>query len=155
MPFLVVVDGVTDPQNLGALLRSAECAGVTGVVLPRAPERARDTDGRQGRGGRGGARPNRGRSRHSGGASGAGAPRGLGRRSRRARPEPVFRLRLEDRPIALVIGAEGRGLATLARQRCDVLVQIPLHGSIESLNVSAAGAVAMFEVARQRVAGQA
>ncbi len=67
-------------------------------------------------------------------------------------PEPLFSLRLGDRPLALVIGAEGQGLAPLARQRCDVLARIPLHGSIDSLNVSAAGAVAMFEVARQRSA---
>jgi 23S rRNA (guanosine2251-2'-O)-methyltransferase len=67
-------------------------------------------------------------------------------------PEPLFSLQLGDRPLALVIGAEGKGLAPLARQRCDVLARIPLHGAIDSLNVSAAGAVAMFEVARQRSA---
>jgi 23S rRNA (guanosine2251-2'-O)-methyltransferase len=68
-------------------------------------------------------------------------------------PVPIFQLPLGDRPIALVVGAEGKGLAPLSRQRCDVLAQIPLHGSLDSLNVSAAGAVAMFEVARQRAEG--
>ena len=65
-------------------------------------------------------------------------------------PEPMFGLQLGDRPIALVIGAEGRGLAPLSRQRCDVLARIPLHGSIDSLNVSAAGAVVLYEAFRQR-----
>jgi 23S rRNA (guanosine2251-2'-O)-methyltransferase len=55
-----------------------------------------------------------------------------------------------DRPVALVIGAEGRGLAPLSRRRCDVLVSIPQSGNIESLNVAAAGAVAFFELARAR-----
>ena len=53
-------------------------------------------------------------------------------------------------PIALVFGAEGRGLSRLARQRCDVVVRIPLLGPLESLNVAAAGALACYEVARQR-----
>jgi 23S rRNA (guanosine2251-2'-O)-methyltransferase len=62
-----------------------------------------------------------------------------------------------DGPVGLVIGAEGKGLATLTRRRCDVLVSIPQNGTIESLNVAAAGAVAFFELARARTdaAGQA
>ena len=153
MAFLVVVDGVTDPQNLGALLRSAECAGVSGVVLSRHRSRARDPDGRKGR-----CRCRRARPI----AVVPGVPGalqdleqlgvwtvGLDERG----PEPLFEIGLGDRPLALVIGAEGRGLApSVACQRCDVLAQIPLHGSIDSLDVAAAGAVAMFEVARQRAA---
>ena len=148
--FVLVVDGVTDPQNLGALLRSAECAGVSGVVLPRhrgalvTPTVAKVAAGA---------------IEHVPIAVVAGVPGALQDLDRlgiwtvgldERGPEPVFSLALGDRPLALVIGAEGRGLAPLSRQRCDVLAQIPLHGSIASLNVAAAGAVAMFEVARQR-----
>ncbi len=152
-PFLVVVDGVTDPQNLGALLRSAECAGVTGVVLPR--HRSAHVTPTV-------AKVAAGAVEYVRIAVVPGIPGALQELERlgiwavgldERGPEPLFRLRLVDRPLALVIGAEGRGLGTLARQRCDVLVQIPLHGSLESLNVSAAGAVAMFEVARQRAEG--
>jgi 23S rRNA (guanosine2251-2'-O)-methyltransferase len=148
--FLVVVDGVTDPQNLGALLRSAECAGVTGVVLPR--HRSAHVTPTV-------AKVAAGAIEHVSVAVVPGVPGALQELERlgvwtvgldERGPEPFFRLALGDRPIALVIGAEGRGLAPLSRQRCDVLARIPLHGAIDSLNVSAAGAVAMFEVARQR-----
>ncbi len=150
MAFLVVVDGVTDPQNLGALLRSAECAGVTGVVLPR--HRSAHVTPTV-------SKVAAGAIEHVSIAVVPGVPGALQELERlgvwtvgldERGSEPVFNLDLGDRPIALVIGAEGRGLAPLSRQRCDVLARIPLHGSIDSLNVSAAGAIAMFEVARQR-----
>jgi 23S rRNA (guanosine2251-2'-O)-methyltransferase len=150
--FLVVVDGVTDPQNLGALLRSAECAGVSGVVLPR--HRSAHVTPTV-------AKVAAGAIEHVRIAVVPGVPGALQELERlgvytvgldERGPEAVFPLKLGDRPIALVIGAEGRGLAPLSRQRCDVLARIPLHGAIDSLNVSAAGAVAMFEVARQRSA---
>ena len=153
MAFLVVVDGVTDPQNLGALLRSAECAGVTGVVLPR--HRSAHVTPTV-------TKVAAGAVEHVRIAVVPGVPGALQELERlgvwsvgldERGPEPVFRLQLGDRPLALVIGAEGRGLAPLSRQRCDVLARIPLRGSIDSLNVSAAGAIAMFEVARQRSAG--
>ena len=64
----------------------------------------------------------------------------------------LFGLSLADQPLALVLGSEGRGLARLTRQRCDLVVAIPAVGSLASLNVAAAGAVACFEVARQRLA---
>ncbi len=149
-PFLVVVDGVTDPQNLGALLRSAECAGVSGVVLPRhrsvhvTPTVTKVAAGAV---------------EHVRIAVVPGVPGALQELERlgvwtvgldERGPVPIFHLALSDGPIALVVGAEGKGLAPLSRQRCDVLGRIPLHGSIDSLNVSAAAAVAMFEVARQR-----
>ena len=152
MAFLVVVDGVTDPQNLGALLRSAECAGVTGVVLPR--HRSAHVTPTV-------TKVAAGAIEHGSVAVVPGVPGALQELERlgvwtvgleERGSAPVFNLQLGDRPIALVIGAEGRGLAPLTRQRCDVLARIPLHGSIDSLNVSAAGAVAMFEVARQRSA---
>ncbi len=148
--FLVVVDGVTDPQNLGALLRSAECAGVSGVVLPR--HRSAHVTPTV-------TKVAAGAIEHVAIAVVPGVPWALQELERlgvltvgldERGSEPVFNLDLGDRPVALVIGAEGRGLSPLSRQRCDVLARIPLHGAIDSLNVSAAGAVAMFEVARQR-----
>jgi len=152
LPFLVVVDGVTDPQNLGALLRSADCAGVTGVVLPR--HRSAHVTPTV-------AKVAAGAVEHVRITVVPGVPGALQELERlgvltvgldERGPEPLFQLQLGDQAIALVVGAEGRGLAPLSRQRCDVLARIPLHGSIDSLNVSAAGAVAMFEVARQRAA---
>jgi len=148
--FLVALDGVTDPRNLGAVMRSAETAGATGVVIPRH------------------------RSAHvtpavTKTAAGAieylpiavvgGIPAALERAARagcwsvgldEAGDRSLFDLDLADQPIVLVLGAEGRGLARLTRERCDVLVRIPMHGHVASLNVAAAATLACHEVARRR-----
>ncbi|MGO9195629.1 MAG: 23S rRNA (guanosine(2251)-2'-O)-methyltransferase RlmB [Acidimicrobiales bacterium] len=150
--FLVVVDGVTDPQNLGAILRSAECAGATGAVLPR--HRAVHVTAAV-------TKAAAGAVEHLPIALVAGIPSalqelerlgvrtvGLDERGDRS----VFDLDLGSDPVALVLGAEGRGLSPLSRRRCDLLARIPLHGAIPSLNVSTAAAVACFEVARGRTA---
>ena len=62
----------------------------------------------------------------------------------------LFELTVADQPLVLVLGAEGRGLSRLTRERCDVVAGIPMHGAIESLNVSAAAALACYEIARRR-----
>ena len=149
-PFLLVVDGVTDPGNLGALLRSAECAGVTGVVLPR--HRAVHVTPTVTKAAAGsieylpmslvGGLPTAIRQLHEAGVWVVGLDA--------SGPRPLFELDLADRPIALVLGAEGTGLSRLVRDRCDVVVSIPLSGRLGSLNVAAAGALACFEVARRR-----
>jgi len=149
-PFLLAFDGVTDPQNIGALLRSAEGAGVTGAVLPRH------------------------RTAHVTPAvtkAAAGAVErvrlsvvpGLAAALARARDQGIwvvgldadgdqslFDLEVATEPVLLVVGAEGAGLSRLVRQRCDVVAQIPLKGRIPSLNVAAAGTLAVFEVNRRR-----
>ena len=148
--FLVVCDGVTDPRNLGALLRSAECAGVTGVVLPR-HRSARLTPAV--------TKTASGAIERLDFAAVAGIPSalrelsdagvlsvGLAPESRRS----IFDLDLRELPVAIVIGGEERGLSRLTRTRCDEVVAIPQHGAISSLNAGVAGAVACFEVARQR-----
>ncbi|MFP5320199.1 MAG: 23S rRNA (guanosine(2251)-2'-O)-methyltransferase RlmB [Acidimicrobiia bacterium] len=149
-PLLVAFDGVTDPQNLGALLRSAEAAGATGAVLPRhrsvhvTPAAAKAAAGAVER------VPM---------AVVAGLPAALARATEAGvwvvgltteGGENLWRTRLGDGPVLVVVGAEGPGLSRLVRQRCDVLVTIPLDGALASLNVSAAGAIALFELARQR-----
>ncbi len=149
-PFLLVVDGVTDPGNLGALLRSAECAGVTGVVLPR--HRAVHVTPTV-------TKAAAGAVEHLRFAVVGGVPAALQRLSVAGvwvvgldaeAHRGLWSLPAGDRPIALVLGAEGSGLSRLVRQRCDELVSIPLRGALGSLNVSVAGALACFEVARAR-----
>jgi 23S rRNA (guanosine2251-2'-O)-methyltransferase len=149
-PFLLVCDSLTDPRNLGALLRSAECAGVTGVVLPShrsvrlSPAVTKTAAGAV---------------EHLGFSSVAGIPTalrdlerlgvvtiGLAAEARRS----IYDLDVADTAVALVVGGEERGLGRLARERCADVVSIPQHGAIESLNAAVAGAVACFEVARQR-----
>lgn len=149
-PFLVVVDGVTDPHNLGAILRSAECAGATGAVLPR--HRAVHVTAAV-------TKAAAGAVEHLPIALVAGIPSALQELERLGvrtvgldehGDVSVFDLEPGDGPIALVLGAEGRGLSPLSRRRCDQLASIPLHGQIPSLNVSTAAAVACFEVSRAR-----
>lgn len=149
-PFLLAVDGVTDPGNLGALLRSAECAGVTGVVLPR--HRAVHVTPTV-------TKAAAGAVEHLPFAVVGGLPSAL-LELREAGvwvvgldadgPTLLWDLPAADGPICLVLGAEGTGLSRLVRQRCDEVVRIPLQGALPSLNVSVAGALACFEVTRAR-----
>ena len=149
-PFLVAGDGITDPGNLGALIRSAECAGVTGVVLPR--HRAAHVSPAV-------TKAAAGAIEHVPIALVGGLPAALLRLSEHgvriigldmAGPRSLFEVTLGAEPVALVLGAEGAGLSRLVQKRCDELVSIPLLGTLASLNVSAAGAVACYEVARRR-----
>jgi 23S rRNA (guanosine2251-2'-O)-methyltransferase len=150
-PFLVAVDGVTDPGNLGAVLRSAEGAGATGVVLPRhrtvhvTPTVTKAAAGA---------------IEYLPMAIVSGLPAALARMKGAgvwvvglddAADRSVFDLDdLGGEAIAIVLGAEGSGLSRLVRERCDLVLSIPMNGRLSSLNVSAAAALACYEVARQR-----
>jgi len=153
--FIVAVDGVTDPGNLGAILRSCEGAGVDAVILPRH------------------------RAVHvtpSAAKAAAGAVEyltmcvvpGLPTAIQQLRDNNVWVVGLDDaadKPVfglgdlarehvCLVLGAEGPGLSRLVRERCDLLVSIPMRGALSSLNVSAAAALATYEVVRARQPGE-
>lgn len=152
-PFLVAVDGVTDPGNLGALLRAAECAGATGVVLPR--HRAVHVTPAV-------TKAAAGAVEHLPMAIVGGLPAALERLKAAglwvvgldgAGDTALADLPVATDPVVLVLGAEGTGLSRLVRQRCDILAAIPLRGRLASLNVAAAAAIATYEVARRRGAG--
>jgi 23S rRNA (guanosine2251-2'-O)-methyltransferase len=148
-PLAVVLDGVEDPRNLGAILRTAECAGAHGVFVPE---------------------------RRAAGLTETAAKTAAGalEHIRVARAANLARL-IEDfkerniwtvgtsadaptsytawdwtQPAALFLGGEGAGLHRLVRERCDALVSIPVRGKIESLNVSVAAGVVLYEAVRQR-----
>ena len=149
-PFLLLLDGITDPQNLGAILRTAECAGVTGVVLPR--HRAAHITPSV-------TKAAAGAIEHLRMALVGGLPAAMQTLSDSgvwtvgldaSGDQPIHQLTVADEPIALVLGAEGPGLSRLVRQRCDALASIPLQGALGSLNVSAAAAVACFEILARR-----
>jgi 23S rRNA (guanosine2251-2'-O)-methyltransferase len=148
--FLVALDGVTDPGNLGAVLRVAETAGVTGVVLPRH---------RSARLSPAAVKAAAGAIEHLRIATAAGVPSVLERAARvgvwsvgldSEGTADVFALDVADRPLVVVLGAEGRGLSRLTRERCDLVAGIPMHGALESLNVATAAAIACHAIARQR-----
>lgn len=154
-PFLLVLDGVTDPQNLGSILRVAECAGVTGVVMPR-HRAARITASV--------TKTAAGAVEHLPMAQVPGIPAALQRLKElevwsvgldMVAEYSVFDMKVATEPVALVVGAEGGGVSRLTRERCDLIARIPLAGSLGSLNVSTAAAVACYEVVRRREAGDA
>lgn len=150
-PFLVMVDGLTDPHNLGAIFRSADAAGVTGIILPK--HRSARISATV-------AKTAAGAIEHVPIASVAGVPTAIALLQKHdvwvigldeGGTRSIFDLDLADQPMCLVLGAEGPGLSRLTRERCDELVSIPMQGAVASLNVSAAATVAMFDVARRRL----
>ncbi|MEA2460685.1 MAG: rRNA (guanosine2251-2-O)-methyltransferase [Actinomycetota bacterium] len=147
---LLFVDGVTDPHNLGSLLRSADGAGFTGLVVPA--HRAVGVTPAVRRVSAGAAEVVRvarvaNMSQALDEARRAGLwILGLDEKSER----DLWGSDLAQPPVGLVLGSEDRGISRLVREHCDDLVRIPFFGKIGSLNVAVAGAVAMFEVARRR-----
>ena len=149
-PLLLVLDGVQDPHNLGACLRSAAAAGADAVIAPR--DRAC------------GLTPTV-RKVASGGAETVPLAQvtNLARTLRTLQEAGVWLVGADSDgaqtlyqadlrgPLALVLGAEGRGLRRLTREHCDQLVRIPMAGAVESLNVSVATGVFLFEAVRQRL----
>ena len=147
--FLLVLDQIEDPQNLGALIRTAECAGVQGILLPRhhaAPVSAAV------------AKASAGATEHMMIAevtnvvtameqlkNGGFWIVGLASDGERLYTQADYTV-----PTVLVVGNEGRGIRRLVKEHCDHLVRIPLFGKVQSLNASVAAALGMFEVVRQR-----
>jgi 23S rRNA (guanosine2251-2'-O)-methyltransferase len=153
LPFVLVLDGVTDPQNVGALLRVAECAGATGVVLSR-HNSAHVTPTV--------AKVAAGAVEHLRMAVAPGIPAAIARLASAGvycigldagADESIYEIDLAgtgalECGVALVLGDEGKGLGSLTRKRCAVVASIPLRGTIASLNVASAGSIACFEIAR-------
>lgn len=150
-PLFLVLDGVTDPHNLGACLRTADAAGVHAVIAPK--DRAVGLNATVQRVSCGGAET---------------VPylmvTNLARTLRQLKDRDIWVVGTDDqassnlyavdarRPMAWVMGAEGEGMRRLTRETCDELVTIPMAGSVESLNVSVASAVCLYETVRQRTA---
>ena len=149
-PLLLVLDGVQDPHNLGACLRSAAAAGAHAVVAPKDRAAGLTPAARKVACGAAERLPfiqvtNLARTLRRLKAAGlwvAGADA--------AAPQSLFEADLGG-PLALVLGGEGKGLRRLTRECCDLLVGIPMAGGMESLNVSVAAGICLFEVRRQRL----
>lgn len=147
-PFIIICDGLTDPHNLGSVLRTANCVGANGVIIPK----------------RGGVGLNSVVAKTS---AGAVEYTPVARVTNIARTidelkdaglwitgadmdgTPMYDIDLKG-AVGLVIGAEGEGLSRLVKEKCDFIASIPMSGEINSLNASAAAAVLMYEVVRQR-----
>ena len=147
---LVALDGVTDPQNLGALGRSAEAAGAAGLILPKrrsagvtaAAEKASS-----------------GALEHMRVAQVTNLPRAIEVLKERgiwvlgldaSTERTIYDVDMSNDSVCVVVGGEGAGLSRLVRDRVDEVVGIPMRGRVGSLNAAAAGAVALFEIRRQQ-----
>jgi 23S rRNA (guanosine2251-2'-O)-methyltransferase len=149
-PFILILDEIEDPHNLGALIRSAECAGVHGIIIPL----------------HNAASVNSTVAKTSAGAT-AHLPiarvTNIVQTMEELKKAGVWIVGAEMETdklyyehdyrgsLAIVIGNEGRGIRRLVKEKCDFLVKIPMHGKIESLNASVAGALIMFEAAKSRM----
>jgi 23S rRNA (guanosine2251-2'-O)-methyltransferase len=149
---LLVLDGIEDPHNVGAIIRTADAAGAHGVV--RQARHAASLDGIA-------AKASAGAVAHVRLATVVNVARAIEELKTAGvwtvglagdAPEPYDVIDFKV-PTAFVLGAEGRGLRRLVRERCDRLVSIPMRGSVGSLNVSAAAAIVLYEAIRQRRAG--
>lgn len=146
---LVVLDGVEDPHNLGAILRTSEAAGADGVVIPE--RRAAGVTGTV-------AKASAGASAHLPIARVTNIARTL----EDLKSRNIWTVGLDERgqqnydavdykmDCAIVLGAEGKGLHDLVAKKCDFLVSIPMLGKVSSLNVSVSGGIVLYEVVRQR-----
>jgi 23S rRNA (guanosine2251-2'-O)-methyltransferase len=155
LPLIVALDGITDPRNLGAIVRSAAAFGANGVVVP-----SRRSVG-----------VTAGAWKSSAGALArlpvAKAPN-LARCLESYKSQGLFvagldaagtagvrEMNIADSPLVLVVGSEGRGLSRIVAETCDLLVSIPMASSVESLNAGMAASIALYEVAAARAAAQA
>ena len=151
--FLIVLDGVEDPHNLGAIIRTADAAGADGIVIPE--RRAVGVTGTV-------AKASAGASEHLPIAKVTNVSRAV----EELKKQNIWTVGLDERgtqaydqldykmDCALVLGAEGKGLHEQVRRHCDFVVSIPMLGQVPSLNVSVAAGVVMYEIARQRRAGK-
>ncbi|MGA3244520.1 MAG: 23S rRNA (guanosine(2251)-2'-O)-methyltransferase RlmB [Bacteroidota bacterium] len=148
-PFLLILDEIEDPHNLGALMRTGECAGIHGVIIPRHHS----------------ASLNETVVKSSAGASihlPVAKVTNIAVTLDELREHGVWIVgtdmtatRTYDEhdytgPLAIVVGNEGKGIRRLVKEKCDFIVKIPMYGKIESLNASVAGALILFEAARKR-----
>jgi 23S rRNA (guanosine2251-2'-O)-methyltransferase len=149
-PFLLLLDHIQDPQNLGSLLRSAEAAGVQGVILPE--RRATGVTPAA-------VRASAGAAEHLSVVMVTNLVRtmewlkeqGVWIAGLEALPEAKLYTRANlTGSLGVVVGSEGQGLARLVRETCDFLIRLPMYGRVESLNAGVAGAVALYEARRQR-----
>ncbi|CAH1219769.1 Putative TrmH family tRNA/rRNA methyltransferase [Paenibacillus plantiphilus] len=150
MPFLLLLDEIEDPHNLGSILRTAECTGVHGVIIPK--RRAASLTATVSKTSAGAVEyvpvarvTNMAQTIDKLKEAGiwiAGADVSA--------QQDVFSSRSFDMPLAVIIGNESKGIGRLIREKCDFLVKLPMHGSLNSLNASVAAGVLMYEVVRQR-----
>lgn len=148
--FLLALDGVQDPRNLGAIARSAEAAGCHGLIVTRFGSAPLSVTAEKASAGALGLIPV---------AEVPSLAKAIEQMQEAGiwcvamdggADQSLFDLSLSDQPVCLVVGGEGEGVQRLVRERCELVVSVPLHGTVESLNVSVAAGLGLYEVRRRR-----
>ncbi len=148
-PFVLILDEIEDPHNLGALIRTADCAGVHGVIIPKHHAASiNETVGKTSAG----AVSHVAIARVTNIVQTIGdlKARGLWVIGSDANAGKMYDDVDYTGPVAVIVGNEGKGIRRLVKEKCDFLVKIPMYGKVESLNASVSGALIMFEAARAR-----
>ncbi|MBO0780501.1 MAG: 23S rRNA (guanosine(2251)-2'-O)-methyltransferase RlmB [Ktedonobacteraceae bacterium] len=148
-PFLLILDAIQDVNNLGSLLRTAEAAGVHGVVLPL--HRAAEVNATV-------VKTSAGATEHVLIAQETNLTRTIDYLKQQqiwvvglaGEAETLYTQANLTGPLALVVGNEGKGISRLVREHCDLLIRLPMHGYVNSLNAAVAGSIAVYEALRQR-----
>ncbi|MDO4540264.1 MAG: 23S rRNA (guanosine(2251)-2'-O)-methyltransferase RlmB [Syntrophomonadaceae bacterium] len=148
-PLLLILDGIEDPQNLGAIIRTAECAGVHGIIVPR--HGSAEIGAAVGRASAGAVEHMRiHQAANLVNTIRALKDKGFWIMAADMDGEQDYYRTALPRPAALVIGGEGGGIRRLVKENCDLTVRIPMWGQVNSLNASIAAALLIYEVKRQQ-----
>ena len=148
-PFLLILDEIEDPHNLGSILRSADCAGVHGVIIPKRRSVGLTATV---------MKTSAGAAEHVAVARVTNLAQTIEKLKENgvwvagadvAAEQDVYKMKF-DMPLAMVIGNESKGMGRLIKEKCDFLVKLPMLGRLNSLNASVAAGVLMYEVVRQR-----
>lgn len=148
-PFLLILDEIEDPHNLGSILRTAECTGVHGVIIPKRRSAGLTATV---------MKTSAGAAEHVAVARVTNLAQTIERLKENgvwvagadvAASQDVYKMKF-DMPLAVVIGNESKGMGRLIKEKCDFLVKLPMLGRLNSLNASVAAGVLMYEVVRQR-----
>jgi 23S rRNA (guanosine2251-2'-O)-methyltransferase len=152
-PFLLILDAIQDVNNLGSLLRTAEAAGVHGVIIPE--HRAAEVNATV-------IKTSAGATEHLLIAQETNLTRAIEDLKKRniwvvglaGEAQTLYTQADLTGPLALVVGNEGKGISRLVREHCDLLIRLPMYGHINSLNAAVAGSIALYEALRQREQGK-
>lgn len=151
-PFVVVCDGLEDPRNLGAVIRSAECAGAHGVIISKHHSAGLNATA---------DKASAGAAEHMAVAKVANLTNALKELKKAGLwvygaeaggNAPLWKTDMKG-PVCLVIGSEGAGISRLVLENCDFVLSIPMKGQVNSLNASAAASILLYEIVRQRLNG--
>ena len=149
-PFLIILDGIEDPHNLGSIIRTAECAGVHGIIIPK--RRSATVNSTVNKASAGSVQyMNIARVNNINDTIKYLKEKNVWIYGTDVNAEKYYNQEKYNQGVAIIIGNEGRGISRLVKDNCDILIKIPMNGKINSLNASVSAGIVMYEVLNQRL----